>query len=58
MNNKNMFNTHFANFLYIVARTDLQIWGLRAKVFFGGPLTSNQGLWLVDWLEYSCKLVG
>ena len=32
--------------------------GTRGKSIFGGPVTPNQELWLVDRLEHSCKLVG
>ena len=44
----------YADNTYRHTGTDLQTWGLGAKVFLGGPLTPNQELWLVDWLEHSC----
>ena len=33
-------------------------YGDSGKNIFGSLLTPNQELWLVDWLEHSCKLVG
>ena len=43
----------------IVKDRSTDIWGLRAKVCFWDPSPQTKGCgWLVDWLEYSCKLVG
>ena len=33
-------------------------YGVSGQKYFWGPFSSqSKGLWLVDWLEYSCKLV-
>ena len=42
---------------HILSRDRSPNMGIQGKSIFGGPLTPNQELRLVDWLEHSCKLV-